>query len=321
MRTCSGVLLAVMLFAASPVSAQNYPSRPVTIVAATTPGSLPDVLARGIGERLARKWNQSVVIENRAGGAYAVAASAVAATPADGYTLLATESGFYTTQPHLSKGRSAYAKSDFIPISGMASVPMAFVAHPSLQANTIRELIGLATDKPGAINYGTTGPGTAPHMGMLLLESMTKVKFTPVHYRGVSQAFNDLLAGHIQLLAIGPTVALSNFKAGKVKILGVGSQGPVPQLEGVAPVSEAVPGFEMTVSFPILARAGTPQEITDKINADIQEIVREPEFQKQFLDPQALQPMFGSPAELTRFLESESDKWAKLIRETNLTVE
>src|SRR5215217_6533713 len=106
MRMCSGVLLAVMLFAASPVSAQNYPSRPVTIVAATTPGSLPDVLARGIGERLARKWNQSVVIENRAGGAYAVAASAVAATPADFFIHQTTTTEIYTTQPHLSKGRS-----------------------------------------------------------------------------------------------------------------------------------------------------------------------------------------------------------------------
>ena len=321
MTTCSRMLLVAVVFATSPVFAQNYPSHPVTIVAATTPGSLPDVLARGVGERLARKWGRSVVIENRAGGAYAVAASAVANTAPDGYTLLATESGFYTTQPHLSKGRSAYAKTDFIPISGMASIPMAFVAHPSLQANTIRELIGLATDKPGAINYGTTGPGTAPHMGMLLLESMTKVKLTPVHYRGVSQAFNDLLAGHIQLLAIGPSVALSNFKAGTVKILGVGSQRPVPQLEGVAPVTETVPGFEMSVSFAILARAGTPAEMVEKVNADVQEIVRDPEFQKQFLDPQALQPMLGSPAELARFLEAESDKWAKLIRETNLTVQ
>jgi tripartite-type tricarboxylate transporter receptor subunit TctC len=129
------------------------------------------------------------------------------------------------------------------------------------------------------------------------------------------------VAGHIQLLAIGPSVALPAFKAGTVKILGVGSVRPVPQLEGVATVAESVPGFEMNISFSILARAGTPQEIITKINADVQEIVRDPEFQKQFLETQALQPMLGSPAELTRFLEAESDKWSKLIRETNLSIE
>jgi tripartite-type tricarboxylate transporter receptor subunit TctC len=261
------------------------------------------------------------VIENRPGGAYAIAASAVANAPADGYTLLATESGLYTTQPHLSKGRAAYAKADFVPVSGMAAIPMAFVAHPSLEAKSIAELISLAKAKPGAINYGTAGPGTAPHMGMLLLENMAKIKLTAVHYRGVSLAVNDLVAGHIQLLAIGPSSALPAFKAGTVKILGVGSLRPVPQLEGVPPVAESVPGFEMNVSFSILVRAGTPQEIIAKINADVQEIVRDPEFQKQLLEPQALQPMLGSPAELTRFLEAESDKWSKLIRETNLSIE
>lgn len=315
------VLLAAVTLASSSAFAQTYPTRSVTIVAATTPGSLPDVLARAIGQRLSQKWGQPVVIENRAGGAYAIAATAVANAPADGYTLLVSEAAIYTIQPHLSKGRLAYTPSDFVPASGMASVPLAFVAHPSLEANSIRDLIALATAKPGTINYGTTGPGTAPHMGMLLLESMAKIKLTAVHYRGISLATNDLLAGHIQLLAIGPSVALPSIKAGRLKVLGVGSAQPLPQLPGAALVAEAVPGFEMSVSFPIFARAGTPHEVITKINTDVQLIIRDPEFQKQFLEPQALQPTLGSPEQLMRFLAGESEKWGKLIRDANLTIE
>jgi tripartite-type tricarboxylate transporter receptor subunit TctC len=315
------VLLVLATLASSNAFAQQYPTRSVTIVAATTPGSLPDVLARGIGQRLSQKWGQPVVVENRAGGAYAIAASAVANAPADGYTLLASESGLYTIQPHLSKGRPAYAPNDFVPASGMASIPVAFVAHPSLEANSVRDLIALATAKPGQINYGTAGPGTSPHMAMLLLASMAKVKLTAVHYRGISPALNDLVAGHVQLLAIGPSVALPAFKAGKVKILGVGGGQPVPQLPGVPTVAEAVPGFEMNVSFPIFARVGTPQEVISKINTDVQQVIRDQEFQKQFLEPQALQPMLGSPEQLMRLLEADSEKWGRLIREANLTID
>ena len=125
----------------------------------------------------------------------------------------------------------------------------------------------------------------------------------------------------IQVLAIGPSIALPAFNAGKVKILGVGSAQPVPQLPGVPTVAESVPGFEMSVSFSIFARAGTPPEVISKINADVQQILREPEFQKQFLEPQVLAPMLGSPEQLMRLLVADSEKWGKLIRDANLTVD
>ena len=301
--------------------AQSYPAKPVTIIAATTPGSLPDIVARGVGQRLAAKWKQPVVVENRAGGAYAIAASAVANAAADGHTLLVTESGFYTTQPHLSKGRAAYAQSDFLPVSGIARIPTAFVANPALEAKSIRELIALAKAKPASINYGTAGPSTAPHMAMLLFEHMANVNLTAVHYRGMAPALNDLIAGHIQLLAIGPTIAIPAFKAGSVKILAVGSERPIPQLAGVPTVADTVPGFEMSVSFSIFARSGTPQDIVRKINDDVQEIVRDVEFQKQFLEPQALQPMESTVQEFSRVMEAESEKWARLVRETKLMIE
>ncbi len=314
------VLLAVATLASSGALAQTYPTRSVTIVAATTPGSLPDVLARRVGQELSQKWGQPVVIENRPGGAYAIAASAVTNAPADGYTLLVSEAGLYTTQPHLVKKRRDYSVSDLVPVTGMASIPLSFVAHPSLGVNSISDLIALAKAKPGEINYGTTGPGTAPHLGVLLLESMAKVKMTAVHYKGVSLATNDLMAGHIPLLAIAPSLAMQAYKAGKVKMLGVASTKPIAQLPGVPTVAEAVPGFEMNVSFAVFARAGTPKDVIAKINADVQQIIETPDFRK-FLEPQALQPMLGSPEQLTRSLAAESDRMEKLIRDVNLSLE
>jgi tripartite-type tricarboxylate transporter receptor subunit TctC len=315
--------LAALLVTGSQAFAQSYPTRTVTIVVSSTPGSLPDVLARAVAQRLIQKWGHPVVVENKAGGAYAVAVAAVANAPADGYTLLATESGLFTTQPHLSKGRASHdARRDFVPVSGIASIPLAFVAHPSLPAKSIAELIALAKSKPGALNYGTAGPGTAPHMGMLLLEYMAGIKLTAVHYRGVSLAVNDLLGGTIQLLSIGPTIALPSYKAGKLKILGVGSPKRAPLIgDDIPAVAETVPGFEMTVSFSLLGRSGMPDDIIAKVNADVQEILKDAAFQKQVLEPQGLQPMIGSAADLARFLAAESDKWAKLIRDTNLSIE
>lgn len=314
------VLLVLATLASSSAFAQTYPTRSVTIVAATTPGSLPDVLARRIGLQLSQKWGQPVVVENRPGGAYAIAASAVINAPADGYTLLVSEAGLYTTQPHLVKRRKDYSVSDLLPVTGMASIPLSFVAHPSLGVNSIRDLIALAKAKPGVINYGTTGPGTAPHLGVLLLESMAKIKLTAIHYKGVSLAMNDLMAGHIPLLAIAPSLAMQAYKAGKLKMLGIASKQPIAQLQGVPTVAEAVPGFEMNVSFAVFARAGTPKEVVSRINADVQQIIATPDFQK-FLQPQALQPMVGSAEQLTRSLAAESSKMEKLIRDVNLTVE
>jgi tripartite-type tricarboxylate transporter receptor subunit TctC len=311
-RTCVGLaaytaVFCLMVF--GDAVAQSFPSRAVTIVAPTTPGSLPDVIARGIGQRLSTKWQYPVVVENRAGGAYSIAAAAVSNAAADGYT-----------QPYLSK-RSAYVKSDFIPVSGVASISTAMVANPAVEAKSIKDLMALAKTKPSALNYGTPGPATAPHLGMLLFEQMAQVKLSPVHYRGVSPVVNDLIAGHIQLALIAPTIALPAYKAGSVKILGVGSRRSIPQLEDVASIADAVPGFEMSVSFSVFVRAGTPQDIVTKINADVQEIVRDPAFAKQFLEPQALQPMLGTQQDIVSLMKTESDKWAKVIRETNLVIE
>lgn len=326
MRSMFGALALLGLLAAnsgmSPATAQSYPNRNVTFVVTTTPGGLTDVLARAVGQRLSQLWGQPVVIENRAGAAYALAANAVKSAAADGYTLLVTETGMFTIQPFLTKDKTNYdLGKDFLPVGGLASIPMALIVNPSLPAKSVRELIELARKKPGAINYGTPGAGTAPHMGALLLANLTGVTLTAVHYRGVSLALNDVTAGHINMITMGPSIALPGARAGKLNILGLGSTQRIAQLPDIPAVAETVPGYSASVSFGLFAPAGTPREIIDRINANMQQIVSEPEFREKFLDPQVLQPLPGSPDAFGRYIGAEAAKWSKVISDTKLQIE
>jgi tripartite-type tricarboxylate transporter receptor subunit TctC len=314
---------ALTLTATPPAHGQAYPSRTVTIVVTSAAGGLTDVLTRAIGQRLSQVWNQSVVVENRGGAGHALAANAVKTAAADGYTLLATETGMITIQPFLyAKGKLTYdPDKDFIPIAGFASIPMALLVHPSVPAKSVRELIALAKDKPGALSYGTAGLGTAPHMGALLLESMTATKLTSVHYRGASPALNDVIAGHINMITMGPSIALPAVQAGKLNMLGFGSLQRVPQMPDVPAITETVPGYDASVSFGMLALAGTPREIVVKVNADIQKIIDDPAFRDKFLTPQVVQPLPGAPDAFKDYLRAEAAKWSKVIGEAKLQIE
>jgi tripartite-type tricarboxylate transporter receptor subunit TctC len=323
MKMCL-IPLAMLAFLAtdSAAIAQSFPTRSVTIVATSAPGALTDVLARAVGQRLSQKWNQPVVVENRPGAAYAIAAVAVSKAAPDGYTLIASELGMFTSQQHLYQGQRPFdGDKDFAPISGFAEIPMAVIAHPSLPAKSITELIALAKAKPGSITYGTAGPGTAPHLGVLLLESLSGIKLAAVHYRGVAPALNDVIAGHINMITMGPSIALSNYRTGKLAILGIGSAQPIPQLPEVATVGATVRGYEASVSFGLAAPAATPRDVVGRINADVQEVLRDSAFQAKVLEPQLLRPMFGTPQAFAAYLASESRKWGKVIKDANLRID
>ena len=315
--------LLACLLASPAASAQTYPTRTVTIVCTSAAGALTDVLSRAVAQRLTQKWNQPVVVENRPGAAYAIAAAAVKQAAPDGHTLIATELGMFTSQPHLyARERRPYdPERDFVPVTGFAGIPVAFLAHPSLPAKSIGDLVALAKAKPDTITYGTAGPGTAPHLATLLLESMAGIKLSPVHYRGVAPALNDLVGGHINLIAMGPSVALGSYREGKLAMLGIGGAQRVPQLPNVAAVAEALPGFEVSVRFGLAAPAATPRAIVQQINAAVQEILRDPAFQAAVLESQLLQPVFGNPQELAAYLAAESKKWEKVISAANLRIE
>jgi tripartite-type tricarboxylate transporter receptor subunit TctC len=317
------IAVCASLLAREAAVAQSWPTRTVTIIVTSPPGAAPDVLARAVGQRLSEKWKQPVVVENRPGAAYAIAAVAVAKANPDGYTLIATEVGMFTSQHHLydQNKRPFDGEKDFAPISGFAEMPVALVANPAFGAKSVADLVAQAKARPGLITYGTAGPGTAPHLATLLLESMAGIKLSAVHYRGIPPALNDVLAGHINLVAMGPSIAITNYKAGKLALLGVGGAKPIPQLPEIPTIAATVPGYQATVGFGLAAPASTPRDLVAKINADVQEIIRDPAFRAKVLDTNVLQPLLGTPQEFAAYLAAESTKWQKVIKDANLKLE
>jgi tripartite-type tricarboxylate transporter receptor subunit TctC len=314
-------LLAYLL--ASPALGQTYPDRNVTIVVTSAAGALTDTLTRAVAQRLSEMWKRSVIVENRGGAGYSIAAQSVLRAEHDGYTLLASETGFYTIQPHLyAEGKLAYdAEKDFVPVAGYGTIPTALLVNPSMPVNSVSDLLALAKKQPGAVTFGTAGVGTALHIAGLEMENLTGVKMTAVHYRGAAPALSDVIAGHIDAVIMGPSVALSSVNSGKLKMLAFGSEKRVPQFPDVPTIAETVPGYEASVSFGLFAAADTPADIIKKINADVQKIVSDPQFQKNYLDRFAVQPISGPLDAFAGYLRKETAKWGEVVKAANVKIE
>jgi len=320
-----GALVLLAALAGSPAAqAQSYPSRTITLTVTAAAGGVTDVVARALGQRLAQAWGQQVVIENKGGAAHVVGAQSVAKAAPDGYSLLVAEAGTFTINPTLyGNGKLPYdEEKDFIPITGIVRINQALLGHPSLPANDVRELIELARKTPGELTYGTAGIGSAPHMNMVLFESMTGVKLVPVHYRGAAPALTDVIAGHVKLMSVSVSLALPPFRTGQIKIFGVGSGKRMPLAPDIPTVAEnGLPGYEATTWFGLFATAGTPQPIVTKINAEVAKTLADPQFREKFLAPQMFEPMASSPEEFADYIKAQTRKWAKVIHEQKLSIE
>jgi len=318
------LILLTCLAGGAPAQAQSYPTRTITLTVTAAAGGVTDVVARALGQRLAETWGQQVVIENKGGAAHVVGAQSVAKAAPDGYSLLVAEAGTFTINPTLyGKGKLPYdEEKDFIPITGIVRINQALLAHPSLPAKTVRELIELASKKPGELTYGTAGIGSAPHMNMVLFESMAGVKLVPVHYRGAAPALSDVIAGHVNLMSVSVSLALPPFRSGQIKIFGIGSSKRLPPAADIPTVAEnGLPGYEATTWFGLFATAGTPRGIVDKINAETAKILADAQFREKFLAPQMFEPMGSSPEEFADYIKAQTRKWAKVIREQNLSID
>jgi tripartite-type tricarboxylate transporter receptor subunit TctC len=312
------------LAAATAARAQSYPARTITLTVTAAAGGVTDVVARALGQRLAEAWGQQVVIENKGGAAHVVGAQSVAKAAPDGYSLLVAEAGTFTINPTLyGKGKLPYDEAtDFIPISGIVRINQALLGHPSLAAGTVRELIALAKQRPGELTYGTAGIGSAPHMNMVLFESMAGVKLQGVHYRGAAPALTDVMAGHVQLMSVSVSLALPALRAGQVKIFGIGSSRRLAAAAEIPTVAESgLPGYEASTWFGLFATAGTPRAIVDKINAEVANILADPQFREKFLAPQMFEPMPSTPEAFADFIKAQTRKWAEVIRAQKLTIE
>jgi tripartite-type tricarboxylate transporter receptor subunit TctC len=315
------ILLACL---AGPAAAQAYPTRTITLTVTAAAGGVTDVVARALGQRLAEAWGQQVVIENKGGAAHVVGAQSVAKAAPDGYSLLVAEAGTFTINPILyGKGKLPYdEEKDFTPVTGVVRINQALLGHPSLPANNVRELIALAKKKPGELTYGTAGIGSAPHMNMVLFESMAGVKLQAVHYRGAAPALTDVIAGHVNLMSVSVSLALPPFRAGQIKIFGIGSSKRLAPAADIPTVAESgLPGYEASTWFGLFATAGTPRDIVDKINAEVVKLLADPQFREKFLAPQMFEPMASSPEAFADYIKAQTNKWAKVIREQKLSID
>jgi tripartite-type tricarboxylate transporter receptor subunit TctC len=318
--------LIVLACLADPAAAQaqSYPTRTITLTVTAAAGGVTDVVARALGQRLAEAWGQQVVIENKGGAAHVVGAQSVAKAAPDGYSLLVAEAGTFTINPILyGKGKLPYdEEKDFIPVTGIVRINQALLGHPSLPANNVRELIALAKMKPGELTYGTAGIGSAPHMNMVLFESMAGVKLQAVHYRGAAPALTDVIAGHVNLMSVSVSLALPPFRTGQIKIFGIGSSKRLAPAADIPTVAESgLPGYEASTWFGLFATAGTPRDIVDKINAEVVKLLADPQFREKFLAPQMFEPMPSSPEAFADYIKAQTNKWAKVIREQKLSID
>jgi tripartite-type tricarboxylate transporter receptor subunit TctC len=323
-RQFGAFILVANLCGATTVQAQSYPTRPITLTVTAAAGGVTDVVARAIGQRLSETWGQQVVIENKGGAAHVVGAQSVAKAAPDGYSLLVAEAGTFVINPTLyGKGKLPYDEDkDFAPITGIVRINQALLGHPSLPAKTVGELIALAKAKPGELTYGTAGIGSAPHMNMVLFESMAGVKLVPVHYRGAAPALTDVIAGHVNLMSVSVSLALPPFRTGQIKIFGIGSEkrlGPAADIPTVA--ESGLPGYEAATWFGLFATAGTPREIVLKLNAEVAKILADPAFREKFLAPQMFEPMATSPEAFADYIKAQTAKWAKVIHEQKLSID
>jgi tripartite-type tricarboxylate transporter receptor subunit TctC len=227
----------------------------------------------------------------------------------------------FVINPTLHGSKLPYNVNDFAPVSGLVRINQGLLAHPSLPANNIAELIALAKQKPGEITYGSSGIGAAGHVNVALLESMAGIKLAPVHYRGATPALNDVLAGHIMLTSVSLSASVPPYRAGKAKMLAVGSAQRRPEIPDVPTTAETVPGYEAVTWFGLFTTAGTPREVILKLNAEVQKLFNEPTFRERVIVPNMFESMASSPEQFAAFIKADSEKWSKVLREANIRIE
>jgi tripartite-type tricarboxylate transporter receptor subunit TctC len=325
LRSALATLVLLQILAIVPLAGaqpQDFPSRPVRFIVPYAAGGSGDLLARLLGTKLASLWGQQVVVDNRAGGGGLIGTEFAARSEPDGYTLYLATDGPLTIAATLYKRVPYDWKRDFAPVSMMAMGYQVLIVKPSLPAKSVQELVALARQKPGALNYASIGIGSAPHLGAELFKSVAGVDITHVPYRGSSaQAITALLAGDVDMFLVGTSTAVPHIQSGALRGLAVTAKTRVDGLPDVPTFAEAgLPGVDVSLWFAILVPGGTPSAIIRKLNADIVQVVAEPEF-KQALKARGFEAVSSTPEQLAAFMDKDYVKFRNLIQTLGLQVE
>jgi tripartite-type tricarboxylate transporter receptor subunit TctC len=319
-RRCLALgLSTVTVLVAGNARADAWPAKPVTLIVPFAAGGSTDVIGRVIGQKLGEMWKQSVVIENRLGAGGAVGAQIAAKAAPDGYTMMLASGSMFTVNPFIYV-HLPYSAKDFAFITNVASGPMLVVVNPNVPAKNLKELIGLAKSQPGKLNFGSAGTGSQVHMAAEALADAADINITHVPYKGESLAYNDLMAGQLQLM-VGNIAAASQFvNGGKLRALAVTGNERSPMLPDVPTVAEAgLTGLEnVTGWFGLVMPAGTPPDIVGKVQRDIVKVLADPDTQARLLS-QGMKAVGSTPEQLGATIAAESQGWKRIVKSRNVT--
>jgi tripartite-type tricarboxylate transporter receptor subunit TctC len=329
MRICAAavagfVFLAATLTTAVPSAssaATDYPTHPITLVVPYPPAGGVDAMARVVAQKLSEALKQQVVVENRGGGGGTLGTKVVARAAPDGYTLLLGHTGTISINPSLYVNLNIDPEKEFAPIGLVASMPVALLAHPSFPAKTVADFIKLAKEKPGSLNLGTSAMGTGGYMAAELFKAEAGINIAIIPYKGTAPVMNDLLGGHVPIAFGVLPPALGNVKAGKLRVIAITSKKRFALLPDVPTMDESgMPGFEAVLHYGLLAPAGTPKEIVDKLSAELRKLVDTDEV-KERIRLEGGDPLVSTPDEYAADIVSEGKKWGGLVRRLGLKVE
>jgi tripartite-type tricarboxylate transporter receptor subunit TctC len=313
---------ALALFAlacAGTALAQTYPTHPIKLLVPWPPGQATDVAARMVADKLVPVLGQPLVVDNRPGAGGVVGSEVAAKSPADGYTLLAGSSGPISISPNVQKVAYEPLK-DFAPISLLAINPFVLVVNPSIPAKDVKELIALLKANPGKYSFASSGSGATSHLMSVLFNSMAGVNVVHVPYKGSSQSITDVVSGQIAYTIETVPAVAGLVKSGKLRALGATSLTRAQAMPEVPTIAETLPGYEMFGWIGLMAPAGTPGAITERISAETQKVMQDPELRKRFLDA-GMEPAGNSPAEFRDFLKKQNERYGSIVKQANVKLD
>jgi len=313
------LLLAALLLVVPLSKAQSWPQKPVRVIVPFAPGGASDLMPRVVGEKLAPIWAQPVVIDNRPGAAGNIGMEAGAKSPPDGYTLLAAPNGNLVVNPHMYSKLTYDVFKDLAPVTRIAAVQNVLVVNPEVPASSMKELVALARAKPGTLNFGSPGNGSQAHVGVELLKMQLGLDLVHLPYQGVGPAMKDLLGGRLQMMLAQVPSALPQIKAGRLRALGVAASAPLAQLPDVPTIAAAagIPCYEAVSWYALMAPAGTPKAVIEKIHSDVAKVLQFPEVRER-LEKMGAEPSGESPDELAKRIKAEYERWGEVVRKANI---
>ena len=313
----AGCALAASPFA---FAADAYPSRPIRIVVPYAPGGGTDVVGRALAQAMSKELGQPIIIDNKAGGGTVIGSDLVSKSAADGYTLLMTTSAI-AINASLVKNLPYDTEKGFAEVALICHGPNVLVVRADSPFKTLQDIIKAAKEKPGKLNYASSGNGSAVHLAAELLKNMAKIDLTHVPYRGAGPAYTDLLGGQVDML-FGTAGGVNKFvETGKMRAIAVTSKERSGAYKNVPAVAETVPGYEAITWFGLFTTNGTPAPVIGKINAEVQKVFADPAFRERYITPNLFETMTSSPEQFAEFIRTDSLKWAKVIRDANIRVD